>query len=744
MKELQGRDYETQFWHESGHPVLAANPATERLMSTFYSLANGYLGLRGTLEEMPSNASPGFYVAGTYSAAPRRLVPIHPLDHILSHPEYARPEYHAGYEDYELATIPNLPNPVAVRLWVEGERIDLNQADVVTCERLMHLQEARVTRRLVFRDPQWRRTIVDAERFASWANRQLLCWRYEVTPDGHDAPLRVEPYLETAVTNDQDSKLFEIVEEHHEPGLNRVTVQLPKYGPVTISQAYQVRQQGQGLVLDVAVGVSEASPAEADRVAQESLAQGYEALRQAHLEAVRRTYLQSDVKIDADAFTQQGFNFGLMHLEMALPHDNPKTTVAVKGLTGEGYKFAILWDTEFLMFPYYLFTNPRQARNLLLYRYNGLDGARENARKNGCRGAQFPWEAARSGREECTPWLILPNREIHISADIAYAVKLYDDVTGDADFLVDYGAEIVFETARFFATRGTWNWEKDGGGAAPRYEYHDVGCPDQYHTTANNDLFINRMARWNLEYAVALAGDERLQGVREKIGLTDEEVAQLRTTAAKVYIPQPNEDGIIEEFDGFFGLSADLRGTSERFCEHTQAVKQPDVVLTFLPFPDEWPEEIQRRNWHFYNARTMHGSSLGMAGMAVAAARIGLTDQSHDFFVRATRADLDSVRPDTELGVHLASYGVLWEAVVLGYAGLYPGPQGLNFRPHMPRQWRTLSFALTWRGCRIKVELSHDRVRIATGADNPRDVPVSVHEGERKPLKPGRAYEFKW
>jgi trehalose/maltose hydrolase-like predicted phosphorylase len=128
--------------------------------------------------------------------------------------------------------------------------------------------------------------------------------------------------------------------------------------------------------------------------------------------------------------------------------------------------------------------------------------------------------------------------------------------------------------------------------------------------------------------------------------------------------------------------------------------------------------------------------------MALAAARIGLTDESLDFFVRATRADLDSVRPDTELGVHLASYGVLWEAVVLGYAGLYPSRDGLHFRPQIPRQWRDLSFALTWCGCRIKVEVSHDTVRITTDAGNPRDVPVSVLDGEQHRLEPGREYEF--
>lgn len=730
MKTIENRDLRIKYWDET------ANPAREGILSTNYSLANGYLGLRGTHEEMPSWASPGFYVAGSYSAAPRKIVPIHPADHILAHPERVKSKYHAEYEKMELSTIPNLPNPVAVRLKVGEEEISLDAASIAACERLMHIDEARVSRRLVIRDSQWRRTIIDSERFVSWANRQLVCFRYVITPDNHAAPLHVEPFINANVTNDEAIQLFEELENHQEPGFNRITVHLPKYKNITISQAYKITAEGKSLALEVAIGVSENAPAEADTVAKESLALGFDSLLKAHRQEVKKSFLRSNVSIDADVYTQQGFNYGLMHLEMAIPYDNPSTSIAVKGLTGEGYKFVILWDVEFHMFPYFLFTNPRQARNLLLYRYNVLDAARENAKKLGYRGAKFPWESGRTGKEECTPWLILSDRELHISADIAYAVKLYHDVTGDNAFLINYGAEIVFETARFFASRVTWNAEKD------RYDMLTIGCPDQYHTTADNNPFISRMAKWNLEFAVSLAKNERLAAIRKKINLTDEEAVELQKIAEKLTIIQPDEDGIIEEFDGFFDLSTDLQGTSERFCAHTQAVKQPDVILLFLPFADEYSEEIQRKNWYYYQARTMHGSSLSMAGMALAAARAGLMDESMNNFIRGTRADLDSDRPDTQLGVHLASYAVLWEAVVFGYGGLQPHEDGLHFQPRLPRQWRYLSYGLYWHGCRIDVKLEPHIMKIATDKDNPCDVPVTILDGKKQFLEPGELYKF--
>lgn len=725
-----GRDHSVKFWHETSVPEM------EGLMGTFYSVANGYLGLRGTDEEMPGWATPGFYVIDSFCSAPSRLVPVHPADHILAHPEYVKEKYHESHRQVKVTTLPNLPNPIAVNVWCDEELIKMERVSVVSNERLMHIHEARFSRRFVFRDSQWRRTIVDSQRIASWADKNIICMRYQVTRDNHAAAIKVEPYFNTQVTNDENIRLFEILRESRTPGLNSLSLHLADAGRLYLSQAYSIKEEGDSTVLDVIIAVSAVNQEHSDALAKKSITMGFSKCLELHQREVARRYKQSNVFIDADAFTRQGFNFGIMHMEMALPVNNPNTTALVKGVTGEGYKFAILWDTEFHLFPYYLFTNPVQARNLLLYRYYTLDGARYNAGQGGYKGAKYPWESAKTGREECTPWLILPDNEIHISADVIYAVRLYDENSGDSQFLVNYGAEMVFEVSRFFTDRVTWVREKN------RYEVHQIGCPDQYHTSENNNAFTNYMIKWTIDYALTLISDPRFGRVAEKLSITDDETERMKDVALKMYLPQPDENGIIREFDGFFDRSDDLAGISERFCGHTQATKQPDVSLIFKQCPKAFPEEIQRKNWRFYSDRCFYGSSLGMAGFALAGARIGILDESVNYFVRASRADLDSLRADCALGVHLASYGVLWEAAVMGFGGYYPDPDVMIFRPKLPDQWRNLSYRLTWKGNTVNVDITRHLMKIVTEPENRGCVPVQVNDRDEKVLEPGRSYLF--
>jgi len=730
MNDFVARDDSVNFWHENSVPEM------EGLMGTFYSVANGYLGLRGTDEEMPPWSTPGFYVIDSFCTAPSKLVPVHPADHILVDPELVKEKYHEEYKKMTLTTLPNLPNPIAVNLWCDDELIKMEKVSIVTNERLMHIHEARYSRRFAFRDSQWRRTFVDSQRFASWDNRNIICMRFEVNRDEHDAHIKLQPYLNDKVTNDEETKLFEIVEQGNEEGFNFMTVQPPGAQTLFMAQAYTIKESGDQVVLDVVISVTDTSQAQSNDIAKSSLALGFETLLELHKKAVAKTYLQSDLFIDADVYTRQGINFGVMHMEMALPIDNPKTTALVKGITGEGYKFAILWDTEFHLFPFYLFTNPKQARNLLLYRYYTIEGARYNAKKAGYKGAKYPWEAAKTGKEECTPWLILPDNEIHVSADIVYAIRLYHENSNDKQFLVDFGAEIIIDIARFFAYRCEWVKENE------RYELLEVGCPDQYHTEENNNTFTNYMCKWTLDYALGLINDPKYNQAVKKLDLTAEDKNRISEVAESLYLPQPNADGIIEEFDGYYERSQDLRGISERFCGHTQATKQPDVSLIFKQDPNAFPIDIQRKNWHYYSDRCFYGSSLGMAGFALAGARIGILDQSVDYFIRASRADLDSLRADSALGVHLASYGVLWEAAVMGFGGYYPDPDKVIFKPNLPRQWRNLSFSLVWQDCRFKVSITDSELKLATSADNHKGFPVQVGNLNIKRCEPGREYIF--
>jgi kojibiose phosphorylase len=279
------------------------------------------------------------------------------------------------------------------------------------------------------------------------------------------------------------------------------------------------------------------------------------------------------------------------------------------------------------------------------------------------------------------------------------------------------------ETARFYASRIRWVAERS------RHELPDIGCPDQYHTFADNNVFISLMARWNLEYAVALAENPRFAPVAERIKLATAEVAEWRHKAATLFIPAPDAAGIIEEFDGFFGLEPDLEGITESYCRHSQAVKQPDVLLATVRFEDLYPLAVRRANWRYYNARTLHGSSLSLPGMAYAAARCGLNDEALYNLHKSARMDLDDVNLDTERGVHVSGAAVAWQAIVFGFGGLKPTAGCLELRPNLPRQWEFLAFTVHWRGQRVRVELCRESVTIRVGNLNATAVAVRLGDG---------------
>ena len=715
--------------------VETSSRELEGRLATIFALANGRIGIRGTHEEMPTWASPGFYVAGTYSPGPReKLVDFHPEYHILAHPLRARPDRRNRYN--ELVTMPNFPYPLCVRLSVGGRTVSLDEAVILSCERVLRMDQARLCRRLVLRDREGRRIVVDSERFADWADTRLLVWRYEAAADGHDADISVLPFFECNVFNAFGCRMFEVERRQSDGRLNVLCL---RYGrprrTMAMAQAWTVTRSRRRIRMDVFVAVCDTAD-EAVAVAGRALEAGYDSRLRSHCLAVEQAARRVGAEVGCGFLARQGFRFGIQHLEMALCRDRTDVSVPIKGLTGEGYRFMVFWDTDFHMFPYYLLTNPRQARNLLLYRHGILDAARRNAGKSGYRGAQVPWETGLTGDEETAPWLNLPEREIHISADVAMAVKRYVDWTGDTAFLLSHGAEIAFETARFYASRVEWN---------PRlreWEIRGVGCPDQYHTWADNNAFINRMARWNLEWAVRLAHMPALRPVLLRIGMTASEARRFASIAKALRTPSPGRDGVIEEFDGFFRLSTDIRGVSELYCAHAQAVKQPDVLALYLPFRRELSRGTMQANFRFYEPRTLHGSSLSLPGMALAAALAGLVDRAADYFERGTRTDLDDLAGNTSLGVHLAGYAVLWSALVFGFGGLDLAGGGVRLAPALPQTWSHASFAFNWRHNRALVRLAHDEIEIAADDSNPGSIPVSICGAGRVALAPGESRRY--
>lgn len=728
---IQPRDPRRRYWVQSTKPEL------EGKLGTTFSLSNGTLGLRGAHEECPDWGRPEFYVAGTYTAGPPSLLGFHDPDHILTHPDRMTPEALADAVDTGIHTLPNLPFPVALKIAVADTPFAFDTHKVLSAERLLELDNAILRRTLVFRDGGGRRTRVDSERFVSMANSNLVCLRAVVRRLNHDAPVSVEGYLHEQVTNTNDVRLWTAggrLAADDLRGMECITN--GSQTTIVIVQCECVDATSDGITVELFAVAGVMPLAEAQRKAEAARNRGFEHCASEHRNACESELRSASVEFDGSPATVQGFNFGQMHMHMALSPIAEQTGIPIKGLTGHGYRFLTFWDMDFHMFPYYLMTKPHRARKLLEYRYNQLPRYRENARRWGAKGAQVPWETNTRGDEETAPWLCLQEREIHISADATYMFMRYAEITGDSSVIFDMGAEFAFETARFYASRLKWN------GTENRYDLPDVGCPDQYHTFADNNVFISLMAQWNLAYAADLFAQPDYQEIAGRIGVDHQEAATWREMVEKLFIIEPNADGIIEEYDGFFDLDADLGGICETYCNHSQAVKQPDVLAAFIPFEARYSCELRRKNWHYYNARTLHGSSLSLPGMAYAAARCGLNDEALYNLHESCRMDLDDVNLDTERGVHVSGGAVEWCTVVHGFGGLDASAEGLTIRPNLPRQWSRLAFTVHWHYQRVDIEITREQVTITVGDDLPCAVPVRIGDGDWREVDAGTRYDL--
>lgn len=703
---------------------------------SLFSLSNGYLGLRGSYEEIAEWEEAGFYISGTYALGPVELLGLHDSDHILVHPDRLSESRREPNKKNTISTLPNLPNPIGVEMVVGKTKFSYENAVILSNERNIEMDKAILYRTMVFRDENNRRTRVDCCRFVSFFNSNLICLQYKATPLDHDASIDLKGFICRNTENAKGIRLWKEIDNIEQDYFNMVLVRTAgTYIDIAIAQKGIKINNNNSTLLNLFVIAGEISSDKAVLMVNGAASKGFDECKEEHIREYKKQLDSAYVYFDGNPDTVQGFNFGQMHLQMAFPYENNRVGIPIKGLTGQGYRFCNFWDMDFHMFPYYLMTKPESVHVLLEYRYNQLSEYKKNAMKWGAKGAQVPWETQVEGNEETAPWLCLQDREIHISADAAYMFKLYDDLTPNHSMMLEKGAEFIMETARFCASRIKWS-EKN-----KRYELPDIGCADQYHTFADNSFFISLMAKWNLEYALMLAKDIQYRDACKKIKLVDKETDDWENKVRDLFVISPDSNGIIEEFEGYFKLSDDIKGISESYCSHSQAVKQPDVLAAMVPFESIYDRGIWVKNLNYYMKRTLHGSSLSLPGMSYAAARCKLNDEAMYFFHKSARMDLDDVNADTHKGIHVSGAAVEWQAVVFGFGGLVPHKEYLYIKPNLPRQWSRLEFWVSWKFQRVYFCISDENLQIRSHKTNELQVPIVVNERKKIVIHPGESYE---
>lgn len=478
---------------------------------------------------------------------------------------------------------------------------------------------------------------------------------------------------------------------------------------------------------------------------KEAECKGYRTLLQESREVWEAIWKKQDIVIDSrEDDAQVAVRFALYHLQIMVRKEDNRVGIGAKALSGEGYKGHSFWDTETFIFPYFQMAEPEVARTLLEFRYKGLYGARKKAKENGYKGAMYPWEAAWISDGEVTPYVIGVNVhtgetlicltgviEQHITSDIIFALWQYYTATGDQDFMDRYGYEMIIETARFWNSRLEWI-EENG-----RYEIRDVIGPDEYKEHVDNNAYTNYMAHANMRLAVQVIGlicgeKKDLYGKMQKLmqeeGTSLEQLErELEDKIEKLYLPQPDEKtGIIPQFDGYFGLKeidlsaykkASVVGTiyndySFEDVQNMQAGKQADIVELLYQMEDITTPENKAENYAYYEARTLHDSSLSKAIHSITACDLGMDKEAYDMFMSAAFTDLGQEMKSSDAGIHSANMGGVWQDVVMGFGGVRIHDGHLRIRPNCPKQWEKFTYPIYWKGNKLDVTVCKDGVEV--------------------------------
>ncbi|HEX4752824.1 MAG TPA: glycosyl hydrolase family 65 protein [Solirubrobacterales bacterium] len=695
-----------------------------------FALANGHIGVRGTLEEGEPYALPGTYLNALWEARPL-------------------PYAEAGYGYPEAGeTVVNMTNGKIIRLLVDDSPFDIRYGELEEHERLLDFRSGILHRTALWRSPTGKAVRVTSERFVSFAQRAVMAIRYTVEPTAADtrvvvqselvtneprpamsndpraaaaleAPLEAEEFLgedsrAVLVHSTKESRLRAGAAMGHEidgpedtkwqseawDDLGRLTVNAtPGPGkPLTITKfvtyGWSARRSVPAVRDQVGAALAEATHTGWDE-----------------LVAAQRSYLddfweRADVEVDGDAELQQAIRFGLFHALQASARGEGRA-IPAKGLTGPGYDGHTFWDTEAYVLPMLSYAAPAAAAEALKWRLNTIEKARERAKVLCLEGAAFPWRTI-SGAE-CGAYWPAGTAAFHINADIAAAVCRYCDINIDEDFEREVGLTLLVETARLWRSLG----HHDAHGA---FRIDGVTGPDEYSAVADNNVYTNLLAQKNLRAAADFA--ERYGDAADDLGVDHEELASWRDAAEAMTIPYDEELGVHPQSESFTEHARwDFEGTEEDDYPlllhypyfdlyRKQVVKQADLVMAMVARSDAFTAEEKARNFAYYEPLTVRDSSLSACMQAVMAAETGHLELAYDYLGEAALMDLDDLEHNSRDGLHIASLAGTWIATVCGFGGLRDMDGMLRFSPRLPERLDRICFRLGFRGRRLMVEVT--------------------------------------
>lgn len=714
---------------------------------SIFSLGNGHIGQRGTFEEQYSGETMyGSYIAGLYF------------------PEEAeRGSWKKGYSETNDKII-NAPNWSRIDVRINDDKLDLTEWDVQNFRRILNMHEGYLERSFEAVSYKGHRIQVCVRKFFSMAETEVAAINYTIKSLNFDGRISFLPQIDGNIHN-----YYTNFDEHFWNILQSKTVERDAAyiwaqtrrvdSQISIGMTYSLLKnskeleviptkiekgnitgfgvgsdvkEGDTLCLHKYISVmnSKDYPKEelVDRAvakAREIKQKGWEALFAEHADVWNKKWEQSDVIIDNDIEAQQAIRFAIFHLNQTYKGSDARLNISPKGLTGEKYGGSTRWDTEAVCIPFYLCTaHPEVAKNLLLYRYRHLFKAIQNAEKLGfgSGAALFP-AATFNGSEVVNQWE-LSFEAIYRNGVIAYAIYDYISYTGDEEYLVSNGLEVLIAISRFWAQRVSMSSDKK------QYVLLGVTGPNDYENNVNNNWFTNTIAVWTLQYTIqCIEVVKKLnflayEDLINKIQFETEETFLWQDIIDNMYFPKSEKLGVFLQQDGFLDKTQirmkDIPRTELPINQHwtwdrilrSSLIKQADVIHGLYLFEDNLNKDVIRKNFEFYEPLTVHESSLSASIHSLVASFIDDISKAYELYLRTARLDLDDYNKDVADGLHITSMAGTWLSIVRGFAGLRVKQGELHFKPQVPSKWQAYEFNIIFRNNHLNIRIEQNRTRI--------------------------------
>jgi maltose phosphorylase len=728
------------------------DPHYNKVAESVFSLGNGRMGQRANFEEAYSGETlQGNYVAGVY------------------YPDKTRVGWWKnGYPEY-FAKVLNAANWIGIDVWIGDEQLDLAKCEVLSFRRELNMQEGYLKRNFTAKTASGKEVKVESFRFCSMVDDECGAIKYTITPLNFEGEVTLTPFIDGDIVNkdsNYDEKFWDEVSKAIDTDKGYVQLRTKKTGfevatamkfsieqdgkPVSVQSnpiqkekyiAAEVKlqaKQGQCITLTkYAANLSSQNHPAAELASLSAdiliviASKGFDTLLAEQAAAWAEKWKHNDIIIEGDAAAQQGIRFNIFQLNQTYTGEDDRLNIGPKGFTGEKYGGSTYWDTEAYCVPFYLATaDQKVARNLLLYRYKQLGKAIDNAKLLGFKDGAALYPMVTMDGTECHNEWEITFEEIHRNGAIAFAIFNYVRYTGDETYLTDYGLEVLIAISRFWAQRITWSAERQ------QYVMLGVTGPNEYENNVNNNWYTSTIAVWCLKYTIEAIGkvkqanQPKYNDLVNKISFREEqECEKFADIIGKMYFAHDDQLGIFLQQDGYLDkeqiLVKDLPATERPLVQkwswdrilRSVFIKQADVLQGLYFFEDNYDIDTIRRNYDFYEPRTVHESSLSPCVHAILAAKLGDVERAYQFYLRTSRLDIDDYNNDTDDGCHITSMAGTWMAVVESFGGMQVKDGVLSFNPLLPAEWKALSFQIGFRGTLLNIRINKEGVTVKNLSD---------------------------